>query len=369
MRKFFRMLTPKQWILRGSVLLALLLAFLLMGIHKKNVNELLDQNVARTWGKVSDVTQISMFIPQKAGFNYMNVREFEDQLSKALKQASIVAEEESENGLLWLDAYSAVTNASFEGTAGKAEGVDLLAVGGDFFTFHPLEIISGRYFSSEDMMQDYIILDQDLAWKLFGSYDIVGQKVWMGNTPLVVCGVIRRPEGKMDKAAGNDKALAYVSYLYWMNTYAKESDPDGLPISTYELLTPNPVKGFGYNMFVNDTMKPEAYQAITVENTSRFELLPLLKVIRAFGTRSMGKNDIIFPYWENLARGKEDVLSLLLIFRLVLLLYAIVVILVIFIRYLKSLPWSQWKATLADKYDTFSCNWHAKTARRKKEDL
>lgn len=49
--------------------------------------------------------------------------------------------------------------------------------------FHPLKLITGSYFSGNDLMQDYCIIDQDAAWQLFGSNDVVGMTVYIGNVP------------------------------------------------------------------------------------------------------------------------------------------------------------------------------------------
>lgn len=60
----------------------------------------------------------------------------------------------------------------------------------------PWNCCPGSYFSGSDLMQDHIILDQDSAWQLFGSYDVEGMQVMIGNVPHIVSGVIRREEAK-----------------------------------------------------------------------------------------------------------------------------------------------------------------------------
>ncbi len=47
-----------------------------------------------------------------------------------------------------------------------------------------------------------------------------------------------------------------------------------------------------------------------VENSRRYSLPNRIKTILAFGTRSMNGKAIIYPYWENLARGYEDIFAL-----------------------------------------------------------
>ena len=55
--------------------------------------------------------------------------------------------------------------------------------------------------------------------------------------------------------------------------------------------------------------------------------MSLLKILGAFGTRSMGLSGITFPYWENIARGYEDILAGLLLAELIFLAYVAIVLL------------------------------------------
>ena len=67
------------------------------------------------------------------------------------------------------------------------------------------------------------------------------------------------------------------------------------------------------------------------ENSERFKALPLLEVVASFGTRSMWQKAIYYPYWENIARGYEDILSILFVIRLFLKVSACVTV-ILFVR-------------------------------------
>ena len=54
-----------------------------------------------------------------------------------------------------------------------------------------------------------------------------------------------------------------------------------------------------------------------MDNTNRFNGFALFDVIRGFGIRSMWTQPIFYPYWENVARGWEDVLGMLFLFRII----------------------------------------------------
>lgn len=190
-------------------------------------------------------------------------------------------------------------------------------VGGDFFQFHPLQLVYGSYFSQSDLMQDRIIIDTETAWKLFGSSDVVGMFVTIDQVPHMIVGVYERDSGYFNDAAGNDQSLVFVSH----NTLAEYGEYHGL--ESIEYLIPNPVTGFGLDMIKQQC---NGMDVALVEHQNRFEFLSLWKIIRQFGTRSMGLSGITFPYWENMARGYEDILAGFLMVELVLLAYAGIVI-------------------------------------------
>ena len=121
-------------------------------------------------------------------------------------------------------------------------------MGGDFFLFHRLKLKNGSFFSGNDVMQDFCIIDEDAAWQLFGSSDVVGQMVTVGGTPHIVSGVIERAEDKLSKAAGLSETLVYVSYESLSN-YGTNNG-----INHYEICMPNPVSNYAYNL-VKDKLK------------------------------------------------------------------------------------------------------------------
>ena len=53
----------------------------------------------------------------------------------------------------------------------------MLAVGGQFFEFHPLRLLSGSYIAEGDLSPDRVLLDRELAWELFGGTELTGMSV------------------------------------------------------------------------------------------------------------------------------------------------------------------------------------------------
>lgn len=309
------------------------LLFLILAIIANHLGQTqLSQNAAYRWNKEGGVSQVSCFFSVNAGAGQDSISQFEHSIDAALVDASVTLESENPSARLWVDAYSADGQLSISSEKTNMQA-DAIGIGGDFFLFHPLKLLSGAYFSGNDLMQDYCIIDQDAAWQLFGSNDVAGMTVYIGGEPHIVTGVVERDTDRLHKAAGLDGTLVYVS----LQTLEKLGRSNG--INHYEILMPNPVTGFAYQ-YVKEKLGYSEKETEVVENTSRYSLLSRLKLIPQFGCRSMNGKAIIYPYWENVARGYEDILAVITLFEGIFFLYAAAVLLILFIRWWKHKGWT-----------------------------
>lgn len=290
------------------------------------------QRMAERWSEKDDVAQVSCFFSVDASITEDRIQEFEHSIDNALADASVVQESENPSARLWVDAYSADGKISLASDRGSVDA-DAIGIGGDFFLFHPLRLVSGAYFSGNDLMQDYCIIDEDAAWQLFGSSNVAGMTVYIGRVPHIVTGVVERPKGRLAEGAGLDSTLVYVS----MGTLEELGSSNG--INHYEIVMPNPVTHFAYN-YVKEQLGMEEKETEVVENTSRYSFVSRCKMILQFGLRSMNGKAIIYPYWENIARGYEDILAVLTLVELIFLLYAIGVALGFFILWWRHKGWT-----------------------------
>ena len=89
-----------------------------------------------------------------------------------------------------------------------------------------------------------------------------------------------------------------------------------------------------------------------VDNSVRYDILPLFNIILNFGTRSMSHHQIIYPYWENVARGYEDIFALLLLFKSVFWTLGAVLLAIVIISWYKNKNWTMKDVIdrLKDKY-------------------
>lgn len=292
----------------------------------------LTQTMAERWSEDGEASQVSCFFSVDSRITEDAIIEFEHTVDGALADASVLQESENPGARLWADAYSADGQVTL--STGKTNlTADAIGIGGDFFLFHPVKLLYGSYFSGNDLMQDYCVIDEDAAWQLFGSSDVAGMMVEIGGIPHIVVGVVERPAGRLAEAAGLDSTLVYVSY----KTLSELGQNNG--INHYEIVMPDPVTGFAVN-FIREKLGNDEKETEVVENTSRYSLVSRLKLLTQFGTRSMNGRAIIYPYWENIARGYEDILTLLTLFEILFLIYPLGLVLVFFCIWWRHKGWT-----------------------------
>lgn len=328
---FIKSLSWKQIVSSAIVLLCLLAWSGLTVFATVKKNGLLDQNAAKRWSKENDSAQISCFFTESTEIDKNKIRTFEHELDKVLLESSITAP--NENARLWADAYSASGTITLSSGKTSLSDASAVGIGGDFFLFHPVQLLAGSYFSGNDLMYDKVIVDEDAAWQLFGSNDVVGMQVTIGGVPHYIAGVIKREDGRFNEAAGLDKTVVYVS----CETLEEFGTTQG--ISSYEVVMPNPVKNFAYNN-IKEKLGIDEKHMWVVENSARFGLEGLLTVIAEFGTRSMNARAIQYPYWENVARGWEDVLAIVLVLQILFLLVPSLIVVTFLILSWKRRQWT-----------------------------
>lgn len=334
MKNRIKNLTLRQIIccIVGSV--SMLLFIGLTVFHMVVTKGLADQQMAERWSNVGESAQISCFFSQGTEVSKETIMGFEAKLKTALLEESITNASTNAGARMWVDAYSGVGEITMM-NGKKSVTAKAIGVGGDFFLFHPQQLLYGNLFSSSDVMQDYVVIDEDTAWQLFGSNDVAGMQVTIGGVPHIVSGVVERDRGRINDAAGNDETTVYMSY------HSLENYGISQGISCYEIVMPNPITGYGLNL-VKEKIGIDEKDMECIENTTRYSLLSLGNIILDFGSRSMSYKAIVYPYWENIARGWEDILSLVLLFRAIFLLIPLIMVIVLLVKLWKKRTWG-WK--------------------------
>ena len=235
----------------------------------KVTGALITQSAADVWrgGSGERFAQVSAFLPVNGMIDLDTIRSFRVTLEDEFVQNSIFAPEPDAqdpgadtSARLYADAYSGSTQLSVSGKSPGSVTVTAIGVGGDYFLFHPLQLLSGGYVSDEDYMADRVVLDAQTAFNLFGSSDVAGMEVTINGKTFPIAGVVKSEDDFATAAAldagaeassdptgvqSASKAMIYMSYAA-LNAMAE------LPIDCYEIVLPDPVSGFAKGLVADN---------------------------------------------------------------------------------------------------------------------
>ena len=349
MSKFFGKIFGKIKNLRLKQIIyfaVIIILFLIIGglnlLRSHITSGLYDQREGQRWSSDVRCGQVSMFFSESYGINTDKISEFEYNINKGLIADGYqdASASKADGNAVWNDCYSAMGSISVTRDRRTVDAV-AIGIGGDFFQFHPMHMVSGNYINPDSLMKDYVILDEELAWQLFGSNDIVGETITFEGVPHYIAGVVARDSGKYVKAAGLNFPTIYLSYES-LATYGtidasvlatngslgsvtekkstddeddkKDSDvnTDSAGIVCMEVVMPNPVENYAKN-FLIEKLGINTNVVEVVDNTARYENKNLTKVIKNFQIRGMQLKPVIFPYWENNARAHENIIAIFLL--------------------------------------------------------
>ena len=272
------------------------LIFACIGNYFKNL--LPDTSAYKRWDAKEGYTQMAVYLPVGQMQDKMMYDGMMYQMQEALTNESI--KPENANSRMIVGAYSGYGSITMN-TDMATTTVDAIGVGGDFFYFHPIEMIDGSYLTEDYLMQDYVILDRDTAWKLFGATNVTGMTVTIGGIPFLVAGVYEPTDVWLSEEAGLDESIVFMFY----SSLEEYGTVPG--IQWLDFILPNPVKGFGEKILTENS-QVNLEDSVVIEHSTRYDIIPLYKLIPDYLERIMSKSGIVYPYWENVARGYENIL-------------------------------------------------------------
>lgn len=351
-RNFKRIvITAPFWILAAS------LALSATGIirYKVLIEPRHDQYMADYWGEGSEVSfrQLTVFargiestgeypIPLYLGngtsLKKADINTIRTQLQSVVDSARNnpkdkgLTEDGSPRG--WTDCYSSFFNTTIRDAdidrdinESDWKDVEVIGVGGDYRAFHPFIYMSGGFLPAQCVDMDQIVLSDSIAWTLFGSYDIIGERVVLGDREFIVTGVVREQDSSIDREVGTDSPRVYI-YFNAMEAIAKDSgasfdpnaDTSNLSDSSMELLTSgeDTTTTSECAVLCYEAMLPELVKGVAntdiksaipgytendpkfyiISNTGRFNVLKVWDYNMPLGENSEKLRVYNFPYWE-----------------------------------------------------------------------
>lgn len=292
------------------------------------------QQAAQRWQGDSEqrFAQVSLFFPSGGGPSENDIAAFRQTLDNKLLEASLTA---PENGALWTDAYSATSKLNVASDKATAN-VIAIGVAGDYFLFHPLQLRHGSYIWGDDLMKDRVVIDEELAWRLFGGVEVAGLTLTIDGNPYWIAGVVSREKDALSRLA-MDEEQPYI-FVDYSVLAAKETG-----IGCYELVAPDPVGGFALSIVEEGF---SADNGVPVENSSRYTLGNIWRMFTDWQSLLMNKDGVALPYWENAARLCAAYRLIYFLCILLLAIFPAVCILVILIKqYIKLIRrYQKWRA-------------------------
>lgn len=288
-----------------NVPLFLACIFCIFMLHR--VHQVPDQYEYVRWQGESEepYSQISCFMPSDGKLTVSDIFTFRNDMMKKFEEASI------ENGeTKFIDCWS--TEGSVKAKGDRKEGsVGVTAVGGSFFAFHPMQLVSGNYIFESDLMKDNVLLDEEAAWMLFGGSNLAGMSVDISGIPFRIAGVVSRDDSRAFRKAYTAGPGIFMSYDAFSDlstgaadaaTIEPGAEKAAVGISCYELCLPNPVKNFALG-FVESKFPIGSGEI--VENSGRYDIINLLRIAKNPALRVM-HGAATYPSWENAARYVEN---------------------------------------------------------------
>lgn len=289
----------------GSLLFSLIMTIFFVRLK----GSLPDQQVALRWSAEEPYSLVSVYSEGIKSMTLNDIFTARVNIEKKLVENSIAAEKE--NARVWADAFSSAQELVAVGAGTSSSEAHLIVTGGDFALFHPMDFISGSFYTEDMVMQDNVVIDEVLAWRLYGSSNIVGKPVIINEKYYFVSGVFRQSENKNVEKVYGDKPRIFMSY----RGYDIMSPNRAADFMCYEACLPNAVSGFGKKI-LTEAMGFEENTDRVMENSTRYSLKNRFGIIRDFGMRSVVDSPVYYQYWENAARITDDKAALLLVMQI-----------------------------------------------------
>ncbi len=263
-------------------------------------------DAGKRWSASGDrFAVITLYTEEGAALSKDQIETWAYGMDAALLESSVTP---NENARSWAYTYAVEETMTVTGPRDKTSA-EVIAAGGDFFVFHPQEFVHGSPFLNDPSNPNGVVLDEDLAWKIFGATDVVGMELTIGETPYTVSGITRR---KTDTGIYNhtygERPRMYMSYAGYIKLRGDENR-----ITMFEAALPNAVSSFARNLFDGVVTANEDTMAVT-EASDRFSLQSRWNNSKQLKYSWIRENKIEYPYWENEAKVADYRCAILMLF-------------------------------------------------------
>ncbi len=329
---------------RKLIILLLAIILLFTGVAVKNhmISSVSTSQPWKRWSANGDrYGYVSVYYPENEGITDNEIRSFRNSLNTAVGDTGI---ETLEGARPYIDSYSTSGTAEVYGTRNRVTSkVNVTAVGGEYFYMHPSVLLTGDYISETDLMEDRVVIDENTAWFLYGSTDIVGKSLMIDGNSYYIAGVVRPHDSGAAKKTYGTRNRIYMSYKAYSELY------DTAKITCYEVIYPDMITNYAYNKVreviglsdksesVTENAAEEENSVKVINMSTRFDTGSIWKVLCSYGERSAHTDGIIYPFWENECRRIEDLLVLVMLWCILWIVVVAVIVIpyvIVVVRYI-----------------------------------
>ncbi len=311
----------------GIVAVIFVVSALIVGIFELivfGISETIDFIAAgERWSSTGErFAVITLYTEESAALSKDQIETWAYNMDAALLESSIAP---NENARSWAYTYAVEETMSVTGPQDKTTA-QVIAAGGDFFVFHPQEFLYGSAFLNDASNPNGVVLDEDLAWKIFGATDVVGMEMSINEIPFTVSGITTRASenGIYDHTYG-ERPRMFMSYAGYIKLRGDENH-----ITMFETALPNAVKSFARNLF-DGVVTANEETMIVAESSDRFSLINRWNNSKLLKYSWIRENKIEYPYWENEAKVADYRCAILMLFEVAFAAIAITSMLLSFI--------------------------------------
>lgn len=291
-----KMKISRKWITAAVICAAVLVVFLAFAgicemISRGMTADIRELDAGARWtSDGSPYATIALYTDTATAFDRSTVEKYAYAITNALLTASI---DSPEGGSIWTYSYYGEQSTSVTGPKGSS-AAEMQFVGGSYFTFHPLHFLYGAPFSYDSTLPDGVVIDEDLAWRVFGAIDVIGMELTWNGRSFTVCGIVQKErDTEAYKKAYGSTGRIYMSYYGY-----EMAGGDTQSITAFEATIPNAVKSFAINLFKGAVTVNEDTMVV-YENSDRYSFANRFKRIKTLPYQGMRTERIIYPYYEN----------------------------------------------------------------------
>lgn len=289
----------KQYIVFGVLVLVCLAAAVCLGMARQGVTEddVRDYAAENFRGDSEDkYMQLAFYCTEEDYLTPDGVMNLKNQLESAMTEKSLAAEG---NYLLAASMEKEVS------VSRDTQAVDAVATVyfGDYFGLHPDLPLKGGYIDESDATTEFCVIDDLLAWRLFGSIDVCGLDIEINGKLYTINAVLAADRGEYAPYYG-EKPRLYILH----NSGAMRDQ--NICFTTAEAVLPNPITDFALDMF-SEAVSGYSEDVQTI--TGRFTPAGLWDNIKGMTALGVMQGES-FPYYENVARIRETKCAMLLTF-------------------------------------------------------